>query len=62
MLSEDFYLPSLSAGLHCGVSRLASSGLLSVLGTAPLPEPQSWAVTLLGLLAAARRLHLKRGR
>lgn len=59
---EDFYLPSLSAGLHWDVSQLASTGVLSVLGTAPVPEPQTWALTLLGLPAVTWRLHLKRGR
>jgi len=53
---EDFYLPTLNTGLHWDVSRLHTSGVLNVLGAAPVPEPQTWALTLLGLLAVTWRM------
>ena len=44
---EDFYLPSLNAGLNWDVSQLHTTGNLLVSG---VPEPHSWALMLVGLL------------
>jgi len=44
---EDFYLPSLSAGLNWDVSQIHTSGRL---GVTAVPEPATWGLMLLGLL------------
>lgn len=51
---EVFYLPSLSAGLGWDVSQLHTTGLL---GVTAVPEPQTWALWLVGLggMLARRR-------
>ncbi|WP_310385180.1 PEP-CTERM sorting domain-containing protein [Roseateles sp.] len=43
---EDFYLPTLSAGLSWDVAHLHTTGVLRVTA---VPEPGSWALLLLGL-------------
>ncbi|RQO57947.1 hypothetical protein DBR47_14220 [Paucibacter sp. KBW04] len=48
---EDFYLPSLTAGLSWDVSQLHSTGVLWVSG---VPEPQTWTLMGLGLACLFR--------
>jgi hypothetical protein len=43
---EDFYLPALGAGLNWDVSQLHTTGLA---GVTAVPEPQTWALWLVGL-------------